>query len=112
MTTMAFWDRVKKLIKAHKITQKQFAEYINMPSGTFEGLMYHNREPIVSLALDIATALGVTVEYLVNGNDRDIKDKRLKELADRETAVRISKLSVQIQKETEKITNKPKTRSS
>jgi len=47
METKALWNRVKKLIKAHKMTQKQFAKCINIPSGSFEGLIYHDREPIL-----------------------------------------------------------------
>ena len=103
MTTKVFWSRVKKLIKSHKMTHKQFAEYIDIPLRSFEGMIYHNRIPVLTLALDMATALGVSVEYLANGEDRDLKNKRLKELENRETAVRISKLSMQIHKESEKI---------
>ena len=58
------------------------------------------------VALSMATALGVSVEYLATGKDREVKDKRLKELADRQAAVRISKLSMQIQKEAEKISKR------
>jgi len=113
MTTEAFWARVKKLIKAHKMTQKQFAQHINISSGTFEGMIYHNRMPILSLALDIASALGnrryiVTVEYLANGKDQETAKRRHKELSDRQSAIQISKLAAQIQKETEKIQGKPK----
>ena len=107
MTTKVLWNRVKKLIKAHKMTQKQFAEYINIPSGTFEGMMYHNREPVVSLALDMAKVLGVTVEYLATGSDKEIKNRRIKELSDRQSASQISRLSLQINKEAEKIISKP-----
>ena len=103
MTTKDFWNRVKKLIKAHKMTQKQFAERIDIPAGTFHGLMYHNRMPVLDLALDIAKVLGVSVEYLANGSDREIANKRLKELSDRQSASQIIKLISQITKEAEKI---------
>jgi len=110
MTTKAFWVRVKKLIKEHKITQKQFAEYLNIPLGSLQGMMHHDRMPVVALAIDMATLLGVTVEYLANGKDRDVIDKRRKELADKQSANQILKLAVQIQKEAEKIQSKPKSR--
>ena len=108
METKALWNRVKKLIKAHKMTQKQFAKCINIPSGSFEGLIYHDREPILSLAIDMSKALGVTVEYLATGTDREIKNKRFKELADMQAAEQILKLSSQINKKAEKIKGKPK----
>jgi len=109
MTTKAFWNRVKKLIKAHKITQKQFAEYLNIPLGSLQGMIHHERMPVLDFALDMATVLGVSVEYLANGKDKEAADRRRKELADRQSAIQISKLTAQIQKEAEKIQSKSKT---
>ena len=108
MKTKAFWNRVKKLIKSHNLSQRQFAEKIGIPLGSLEGMIYHNREPVLSLAVNIAGALGVTIEFLANGRDREIVNKRLYELAVRETTARISKLSLQIQKETKRITGHAK----
>ena len=101
-----FWNRVKKLLKDHKMTQKIFAEYINIPLSTFQGMIHYERLPVLDLALSIAKTLGVTVEYLAEGNDHEILSKRQKILADKQSISVISKLSFQIIKETEKILNK------
>ena len=110
MTPKVFWNRVKKLLKDHKMTQKEFAEYINIPLSTFQGMIHYERLPVLDLALNIAKVLGVTVEYLANGNDREMVNKRLKTLADRQSVSVISKLSFQIIKETEKIRNEDQKR--
>ena len=102
MTAKEFWGRVKKLIKAHNLTQEQFAKHIDCPIGTLKGSMHFDRYPILPFAIDIATALGVSVEYLATGKDREIKDKRLKELSNRQAAVKISELASQIYNENEK----------
>jgi transcriptional regulator with XRE-family HTH domain len=106
MDNDSFWGRVKKLLKAHKLTQAQFAQYIDIPLKSLEGMIYYDRIPIVYLAIDIATALGVTVEYLAYGKDSLITDKRLKELAARQSALRISGLAQQIQNEADEIKSK------
>ena len=103
MNTKAFWNRVKKLIKSYKLSQRQFAEKIGIPLGSLEGMIYHNREPVLSLAISMADALGVTIDYLAKRKDREIVEKRLYEIAVKETTARISKLSLQIQKETKRI---------
>ncbi|MDR2965364.1 MAG: helix-turn-helix domain-containing protein [Treponema sp.] len=106
MTIKAFWNRVKKLIKAHKITQSQFAQYINIPLGSLQGMMHHNREPILSLALDMAKTLGVTIEYLATGSDKEVKNQRLKQLADKQAAIKISTLATEIQEAAKRINSK------
>ena len=68
--------------------------------GTFAGWIYHNRLPNAETACDIGTALGVSVEYLVYGRDRNNTRTRLRELAARKAAARIEILSERIQKET------------
>lgn len=107
MTAKEFWNRVKKLIKAHNLTQEQFAKHIDFPIGTLKGAMHFNRYPALPLAVDIAAALGVSVEYLVAGSNCEDKDKHLKEFTDRQIAASISKLALQIHNETEKILKKP-----
>ena len=79
MTT--FWERTKKLIKAAGMNQEQFAKYIDIPIGTFQGWIHHDRIPEALTACDIAAALGVSVEYLAYGRDRDNTRIRERELA-------------------------------
>jgi len=52
-----FWDRVKRLMKAHKISQKDFSAYINVSLQTFKCWLYYNRIPDAYTSCDIAEAL-------------------------------------------------------
>ena len=94
-----FWNRTRRLIKKAGMTQSQFAAYIEVPPGTFAGGIYHNRLPDAETACDIGTALGVSVEYLVYGKDRNNTKTRLRELAARKAAARIEILCDKIRKE-------------
>jgi len=69
MDVEGFWKRIKLRLNAQKISQKKFSEYINVPYGTFNNWLYYRRSIDVVTAYRIATALGVTVEYLVTGNE-------------------------------------------
>lgn len=98
-----FWARVKILLKAHKMTQKQLAEYMGIPVNTLSGWIRYNRIPDTGTAYEMAIVLGVTLNYLLGGREAEIADWRLKELAAREAAARILELSAQIQKEVTKL---------
>ena len=63
--TFTFWERVKKLVRAHKISQEKFAAYLGINFSTFKSWLHFDRIPDVFTACDIADALGVPVEYLV-----------------------------------------------
>jgi transcriptional regulator with XRE-family HTH domain len=105
MDRNSFWERTIRLIKAHKMTREQFTAYIGVPLRTFEGWIHKNLFPDVQTAADMATALGVSLDYLVRGTNRKITDKRLIELASRQAAARITELTIQIQKEAALIRN-------
>ena len=100
MDILPFWIRVKTLIKAHNMNHEQFAGYIDIPIGTFSGWIHFNRLPDVETACDMAAALGVTVQYLVYGDDGEKSAQRFKELNARRAAGRIDKLLLQISHET------------
>lgn len=100
----SFWTRAQRLIKAHKISQAKFAEYLSLPLPTFSGWIYHNRMPDAATACCIAEALGVTVEYLVRGNDDINAEDRMQRTEERKSAaVQIQKLAQQIGDETERL---------
>ena len=103
MNNDTFWGRVKPLIKAHKMTQKQFAEHIGVSVNTFSGWVRHKRIPDTATAYDMAVVLGVTLNYLLGGREAEIADWRLKELTARDAAARILKLAAEIQEETHKL---------
>jgi len=98
-----FWGRVKPLIKAHKMTHKQFTEYMGISLNTFNGWIRCKRIPDTSTAYDMAVVLGVTLNYLLGGKEAEIADWRFKELAAREAAANILKLTAEIQDEAAKL---------
>ena len=99
-----FWEQIKKLIKAHKITQKKFADYIGINYNTFKNWMCYGIIPDVYSAFDIAVALGVSVEFLVTGCDGETTQNREKETLARKNAARdIRKMALKIGKDAELI---------
>ena len=102
--TDIFWTRAKALMKAHKISQKKFAEYIEVPTDTFLGWIKHNRIPDAITACLIAEALGVTVEYLVRGTDDINFEERAHRTSEQKSAAtEIKKLLIQMKKETRRL---------
>ena len=81
-----FWERVKRLLAVHKTCQKEFADYIGVSQRTLEGWIRYKRIPNALYSCSIAEALGVTVEYLLRGNEDGALEKRLKETEERKEA--------------------------
>ena len=99
-----FWARVKRLMKSHKISQKNFALYTGIPIRTFWGWIHRNCIPDASRACAIAEALGVTVEYLVRGIDDINVEDRIHRTYERKSAgEQIKKLALRIDAETERL---------
>ena len=94
-----FWGRAKPLIKAHNMTQRQFAEHMGFSPHTVRNWIYYDRVPELSAAYDIAFTLGVTLEYLLGGKNKDITEIRLKEIDSRKAAGRILKMMEKIQEQ-------------
>jgi transcriptional regulator with XRE-family HTH domain len=69
MSTLKFWDRVKRLSKEKGITRQSAAEACGFSPGTFKGWMAKGILPTVVDAYFIAQFLGVTMEYLVAGKE-------------------------------------------
>ena len=104
MDTIKFWERVKAQIKAHKISQSRFAEYIGINPRTFQGWIRHNRIPDIETALLMAAALGVGLEYLVLGQDGKTMEIRARQVEERKTAAaRIKKMIKTMRKEIKRI---------
>ena len=99
-----FWMRIKAQIKAHRITQGQFAEYIDVPKSTFYSWLKYRRSVEVATAYNIATALGVSLEYLVTGHEGKSAEERMKEIELRKNAgAEIKKLIKKLEEETIKL---------
>ena len=98
-----FWGRVKLLLKAHKITQKKFSEHILIPISTLTGWIHYDRIPDTETVYRMAILLGVTSNFLLGGEEKDIAERRLSELAAREALFKIRELAELILKETGKV---------
>ena len=103
MDNYTFWGRVKPLVKAHKMTQKQFAEYMGISYNTLLGWIRYQRIPDTGTAYDMAVVLGVTLNYLLGGREADIAAWRLKELTARDAAAKILKLTAEVENEVRKL---------
>jgi len=100
MRTEQLWKRVKLQVKSHKITLEKFASYIEIPRSTFFGWMRLKVAPDVFTAYDIATALGVSIEYLITGEDRKSELLRMEQTMIRKTTeAEVKKLIGKLQEE-------------
>lgn len=77
-----FWNRVNKLIKEGKKTQRSLSLECGFTERRIESLSTGNRSPDVIEVVKIARALNTSVEYLVTGEEKelptDISDIALK----------------------------------
>jgi len=64
-----FWDRVKVLLKARKVSQREFAIHIGISRRTLEGWIYQNRLPDSESLYKIVRSLGITMESLLKGKE-------------------------------------------
>ena len=100
MELTSFWARVKQQIKAHRYSQKKLAERIGVPIQTLWGWIHYERIPDAVTACCIAESLGVSVEYLVRGNDDINAEDKMQRTYTRKTAAeQINKLALQIGEE-------------
>lgn len=70
-----FWIRVKDLIRERNTTQDKIALQINERADNFSRWIQKDRLPDAEQTYKIANALGVSVEYLVTGNQSNNKEK-------------------------------------
>ena len=104
MNVDEFWKRVRTQLKVHKISQKKFAEHISVPYSTFNSWQYYHRSIEVGTAYSIATALGVSLEYLVTGKEEKAEEKHIKQIEARKAAGNeIIKLIGKLQEEVMKL---------
>jgi transcriptional regulator with XRE-family HTH domain len=66
-----FWGRVKQLIKKKNTTQAKVAEACGVPLETFHGWIYKGIYPTVLGAYYLSRVLGVSIDYLVAGKDKE-----------------------------------------
>ena len=100
MVMQKFWSRVRNQIRAHKISQEKFAQYIGVPRSTFFRWQKELISPDVATVYTIATALGVSMEYLLTGEDKKSERIRMEQTEARKTTeAQVRKLVVELQDE-------------
>ncbi len=63
---MTFGDRLKEILEQREIRQKDFAQKVNISSSSLNGYVTNRRLPNILLVRDFASALGVSVDYLLD----------------------------------------------
>ena len=63
-----FWINVKTLLKAKKKTQKNFSLELGLSERAVETWIFNDTIPDAETSVKIASHLGTTVEFLVNGS--------------------------------------------
>ena len=76
---------MKEHIKAHKISVEKFALYIDVPRSTLYRWMKDGLSVDVWTVYNIATALGVSLEYLITGKDGHDAEQRMQQIEDYKT---------------------------
>ena len=69
----AFWQRVKALLTQKNLTQKNLADMSEIDYSNLKQQIFHKRSPSALEAVRIAKSLETSVEYLVVGEDQQIK---------------------------------------
>ena len=80
MNTRKFWSRVKARIKEKGMTQEQVAKACGFSYGTFRNWIYKNVSLPLLYANKISKVLGVSLDYLINGQKKDDKSNSNEEV--------------------------------
>ena len=99
-----FWKRIQVLVKAHKVSQKYFADYVGINYSSYKSWLYHSRLPDAITTYKIATALGVSMEFLVTGKETRNEILHIRQTeARKKTCEKLKKLTQVMQKEVMKL---------
>ena len=80
MTATDFWNRVNFLIRTQNKTQSGLSLECGLNQRRIQNLSASSRIPDVFEGVKIARALGVSVEYLVTGEDSNPYKSKIEEL--------------------------------
>ena len=72
---MSFWKKVSYELEYKNISRKELAHIINVPVATINRAMERDSNPYAIDALRISKALGVSLEYLLDFNDKNTSSK-------------------------------------
>ena len=68
---MAFGDKLKEILEDREISQKDFAASLNMAPTTLNGYIKNNRQPDFERIKNIASALNVSIDFLLDYNYKE-----------------------------------------
>lgn len=71
MTNEIFMDRVEDVLKQKKLTQKELAEDLGLRRPTLSDWKKNGAVPAGDICLRIAYYLGVSVEWLISGKEKE-----------------------------------------
>ena len=80
MDAKAFWSRVKRRLKEKAVTQEEAARACDLSFTKFRNWMSKNMIPPLSDAYRLSRYLGVSLEYLINGEGKDDVSKTNEEV--------------------------------
>ena len=80
MDIRAFWNRVKTGIKEKSATQEEAARFCRIPYQKLRNWMSKCRIPPLNYAHRLSQYLGVSLEYLISGEGKDIISKTNEEI--------------------------------
>ena len=63
MHPILIWERTKKLIRVHKISQGKFSAYIGISFGTLKNWLYYGIMPEAETTYNIVIALAVSIKH-------------------------------------------------
>ncbi|MCI9272745.1 MAG: helix-turn-helix transcriptional regulator [Clostridiales bacterium] len=62
---MGVGDRIRKILETKDLSQKEFAEILNIAPTTLSGYITNKREPDIGTLRNIALKLGVSLDFLL-----------------------------------------------
>lgn len=68
---MAFGDKLREILEDREISQKDFAASLNMAPTTLNGYIKNNRQPDFETIKNIASALNVSIDFLLDYNYKE-----------------------------------------
>lgn len=81
MISMEFYDRVKELVRMKTgLTLRSFIEGLGMNYDSYNSLKRYGNLPRADEAYKIASALNVSLEYLLTGKDIDVYKEKYESL--------------------------------
>lgn len=74
---MGVGDKIRKILETQDLSQKEFAEILNIAPTTLSGYITNKREPDIDTLKNIALHLGVSLNYLLSVRAEDVDDREV-----------------------------------